>query len=716
MERFEQLKNSFSNVGTVVFYKHHKYIPLEGASQLDPELFRSSLVKYHGSSSNFPGINFAEYGFDYFPEKDKFSGRLLISDLDSSSQSLIGCEISDTDKIEKVLFPTLVDEDTDNFYEYFGSLLINGRMLYFFECPELYQTIEIYEDVIDSNILGEHDKFYEYNYLKTTGRPNIISPAIIINLGPDPEAWNNPEDFYFDSDPRKDRRNRKLEYTSLEFSRLCDEIYSSKVVCFFLSTNGNVLDFNVSYASWDKNRDPARNKWKTEIRNDEYYGLLKNTHSILKSNGTGWFDTRSDTLVGTKTINQSLCPLLSNKLDRLRRTQKNYYSPYRIYSKGEITTYKVLLPSGSYEPYVVESLIQGNIGNDPLLSGAWILRDKFLDFVTNIIYIDLNPVSSGSIVNPGNQITVRGDSNFDFNITEGLGYYFTGVSILGPGDETIDLTSGDDYVFTLQETETEYNKTVTINSWGAYIDPESERYTNHLIFNFEQTFSVLKIQAKKDGVIYPYSEWPVVFPSDVFDMTLKINGSVVQPDSNGYVYITNPELNPGVELDLSGSLIKRNIESSYRIGNEKLTKIININSDVAYDTVDFAKAEYTINLERVERILSIRPMGLEIICDVSGLVTVDYNSSYTVSFRVISEDTQVIMPIPRVDLINFGYDSEGRMVKYENDITFNTIPDQLFLELDGVVTATASLSLGDDGKYHLVLNGILENTIVQICI
>ena len=129
-------------------------------------------------------------------------------------------------------------------------MTVNSRKLYFFECPENYQTIEIYEDVLDSNILGEEGGFIEYKYLKLLGRTDIIKPSIIINLGPPPEAYNNPTEFYFPSDPRIDRENRKsLEYTTIEYSRLCDEIFSSKVVCFFLSTNGNILDFNLSYST-----------------------------------------------------------------------------------------------------------------------------------------------------------------------------------------------------------------------------------------------------------------------------------------------------------------------------------------------------------------------------------------------------------------------------------------------------------------------------------
>lgn len=713
MERVEKLNNSFSNIGTVVFYKHHKYIP-ESLDMLPEGIdFSASMVKYHGSTNNFPGIDFSEYDFSYLIEKYKFRNRLFISDLDTESSELVGRNIEDTDKISKILFPTLVNEDTENPYDYFGSLTVNSRKLYFFECPENYQTIEIYEDVLDSNILGEEGGFIEYRYLKLLGRTDIIKPSIIINLGPPPEAYNNPTEFYFPSDPRIDRENRKsLEYTTIEYSRLCDEIFSSKVVCFFLSTNGNILDFNLSYSSWDGNVNPARNKWKTELRNDEYYDLLKNLNPIIKSDGSTWFDTRTETILGTDTIKNSLCPLMSGKLDRLKGTQKNYYSPYRTYSKGDITTFRVLLPTGVYESYTVESLIQGNIGNDPLLSSAWILRDKILDFFNSIIYISSNPISSGSIIDPGTQITVRGNSIVDFSISEGLGYFFTGLSIIDRTGETIDLVQSDDYTFTLQDTDTEYNKIVNISSWGSYIDPESDRFTDHLVFNFEPSPTVIKITAKKDGIIYHYSDWASIFTPETFGVIFKLGDSIIQGDVNGddlYLYIDNPQLNPTLKLEFTGSLVKPSIESRYRIGNRKYSKLIDIeSSQEATDIIDFNEAEYTINLESVERYLSVRGVGRYIKCYTPGFVTVDYGSTYTVTFKVLQDFGFII------SLVNFRYDENDRLVKYDNEVILNSSPSQDHLELNNQISVSASISQEDDGKYYLVLSGIKENTMIQI--
>ena len=83
----DKRNSSFSRVGTVVFYKPgedsgFRYLP-ESIDQIPLEFrdnYKASMVMYHGSTSNFPGIDFAEYDFSYFPEKYKFKETLLRSE------------------------------------------------------------------------------------------------------------------------------------------------------------------------------------------------------------------------------------------------------------------------------------------------------------------------------------------------------------------------------------------------------------------------------------------------------------------------------------------------------------------------------------------------------------------------------------------------------------------------------------------------------------
>jgi hypothetical protein len=728
--------SSFSRIGTVVFYKSgnngFKFLP-DDINQIPPKFrdnYKASLVMYHGSTNNFPSINFAEYDFSYFPEKGKFNNTLLISELDNESGILVGRDIEDTDKIGKILFPTLVDEETDNPYKYFGSLLVGGKTMYFFECLEDYYEIEIYEDILNSNIPGI-DEFINYRYLEISGQSEgAIEPSTIIKLGPERDAYNNPVSFYYEKDPLKNRVERiSKEYTALEYSKLCDEIFSKKIICYILSANldtkkdesGNILctdNLNVAFSAFQNNINPLRNKWKYDLRNDEYYNLLLDNPGFENSSDI-WMDRKSGAILGNTTIDSSLCPIKNNKISRLKRTQKDYYSPYRIYSKGEDTIYKVLDTDGNSVVYTIESLCNGNIGNDPLLSPEWILKDRFLDFFTNIIYISQNPMSSGSSIDPGVQITVDSNSKVKFSISDGLGYSFSGLSIIDVSGNTIDLTEDVDYTYVLDDTNTEYNKTVIITSWDQFIDQTSLRYTNNLVFNFEPVSSVIKILAKKGDTIYHYNEWASAFSTSEFDLGIKINGQTIQSgegspiftDTDMYLFIDNPETNPTVELDFSGTLIKNAIKSKYRIGNRKYTKTIAIDNDKAIDKVDFASAEYVIDMEAVKKKLSIRADKDLVACDITGLQTINLGSDFTIPFRLTKPDQYNFL----VSIINFYYDSDGRIVKCENEVTLSTSPYFTQLKLNEVTTVEIEIDRQDNSyTYDLTLSGITENVMIYI--
>ena len=344
--KIDKNNKEFSNVGTVVFYKRHKFFPSDRSEFIVDgtyDDYKAVAVKYHGSKNNFPGIDFAEYDFSYIVEKYKFGNRLLLTDLDSVSSELVGRDISDTDKIGKILFPTLVNEESNNPYDFFGSLYINGDTIYFFECLEDWSTIEIYEDIIDSNVPGSNE-FIEYSYLRLQDPipEGLIIPSVVINLGPSRICYNNPTDLYFPQDPLRNRQNREdsdgepiEKYSSIEYSKICDELTSKKVVCLFLSSvsTGDVETFNISFAAWNNNSNPARNKWKYDLRNDEFYNFHNNLGVIEKTN-IGWEDRKAGTILGTSSIDSSMCPIKNTKISRLQRLQKDYYSPYRKYCKG----------------------------------------------------------------------------------------------------------------------------------------------------------------------------------------------------------------------------------------------------------------------------------------------------------------------------------------------------------------------------------------------
>ena len=730
-----RLSDNFSEIGTVVFYRRHKFFPQNFRDITDGRgVFKSDLIKYHGSDKNFPSLDFAEYNFSYFPDKYKFNNSLFLSELDYESAEIIGRDIKDTSKVGDVLFPTLVEEETNNPYNYFGSLIVGGRLLYFFECPEEYATIEIYESILSSNIIGGSE-FIEYEYLRLSGEDmsNIVSPAAIINLGPSNIVFNNPTELYYPNDPMKSRANRKdengeiKEYSTLEYSRLYDEITSKKVISFFLSPNSDTLEFNVSYSAWEYSSNPLRNKWKYDLRNDEFFSILDNPNNLDKK-GDIVIDNRSGTILGNSSIPNSLCPIRENKLSKLSRYQSNYYSPYRKYYKGENTIYNVPQENGIFKSYVFESLVNGNIGNDPLLSPAWILRDRFLDFLTNIIYISTNPEETGSVIDPGTQITVRGTSVVDFSISEGVGYKFSGVSIINKDNDTIDLIENENYTYTLEDTDTEYLKTVRIDSWGSYIDPgdinnPNPMYTSNLVFNFIPSPSILKITVNKDNNIYSYSDWEtigitsLVVRLDGIELSLgDENSPLAIVDGNMYLFISNPISNPVIEIEVSGDVLTNNVVSNYRIGSHKYTKTIEFSDNTVSDIVNFSDAEWILNLSSRTRYISLRHDS-QIVCSIPGLVSVEYGSTFVIPFKSIVYSIDYLFPYV-IDIVNFDYDENDRLYKYDNDILINYYPYSGELILNGNSVANIVVDVdpnSENGRtYDLILSNITENIMIQI--
>ena len=712
--KLNTLKSDFSNVGTVVFYKHHKYIPDEldqipVEERLD-ENFTSDLVKYHGSSSNFPALDFAEYDFSYIIDKYKFDNKLAITELDEYSRNLVGRNIEDTDKIGKVLFPTLVEEDS-NTYDYFGSLNVSNKMLYFFECPEDYYTIEIYEDIIDSNVEGG-TSFIEYQYLMLNGVENIITPSLIITLGPEREAYNNPTDFYYDTDPMISRSNRdKLNYDTLEYSKLVDELFSKKVICLFLSTNNDTVDFNIAYSAWKNNTNSHRNKWEYSVRNDEYYKVKKNVDMVEK-NYSMFLDRKSDTILGNKIYNNFESPIKNKKLQKLVN-QTQYYSPYRCYNKGEITKYKTT--TGEIE---WESLVDGNIGNNPLTSPSWILSNKFLDFLTNVVYITTNPNNTNSVLVPGNQITVTNNQVVNFSLICGLGYSLGGIDLITPEEEIIPLIEGSDYTHTIEETTTSYNEYVTISNWADLIDLEShERYS--LRFNFNERQSTVILKAIKGGTIYPYSEWEDEFGIDNLSVVAKLNGETVSINQEtGQIDIQNPQLQPELSLEFSGYYQKNEIVSNYRIGAEKTRKTIAIENDIANDTVDFADAEYVIDVSSIQKRVNVKCGSPKINLSINT-VLYDYGSSnHIIDFEVIPEE----MRFNTLKINGFYYNDQGRMERYPFTLPIDYSESPQTFELlkyqDDPESIIATITLEVDGEneqlYHLGINNIVENLAIVI--
>lgn len=760
-------KQDFSGIGTAVFYKKHKFfpediniIPEEERSELN---FTSDLVKYHGSSNNFPSINFAEYDFSYLVNKYKFDNKLLITELDRKSQELIGKNIDDTNKIEKILFPTLIDSEEEQI-KYFGSMKINDRNIFFFEIPNDYDKIEIYDDVLNSNTDINGESFIEYEYLELSGlyEETRIIPSIVIYLGPENKYLNNPTNMYYEDDPMRTlsyRREAGGERKSdVVYSRLIDEILGKKVVYLLLATNDTVIDFNIALSAWNNNDNSNRNKWKYNIRNDEYYNI-KNNVGIVEEDNNIYLDKKSDTILGNYAITSS-CPIKTKKLNRLycdiysetklyslgeeasylnqiwasnisnnlgnypeenspywtlknKEYPSQYYSPYRKYMKGEITKYLIDPESNKY--MVWESLVNDNINNDPLLSPSWILSKKFLDFETHIIYISTNPNNTGSILNPNTQITVNSASNVTFNIEEGLGYIYNSVNLIGPNNDIIDLEEGVDYTYTEINTEDEYSKSVNISDWSEIIDDESDKYSTNIVFNFVKSPSILNLKFEEGGTIYNLYEIQNLFTNG-FNLNVYIGGVSYQIPENGQLTISDPETNPDIFINYSGELNLRKVISNYRIGSNFGSEIIPFSENSINNIVNFSEATYTFYLESRKREILIRIKNNKLLMNGSYIenydienqsLEVNYGDSYILTFFAYNS------PVIYID--SFYRNDNNEIVKNENTLDLTNYP-QYNAEVigNGDTTLINFERLEEDGTFKLSTNSVNNNLIIYL--
>lgn len=752
-------KSDFKGIGTAVFYKRHKFfpsdfniIPEEERNELN---FISDLVKYHGSNQNFPSINFAEYDFSYLVNKYKFDNKLLITELDRYSQELIGKNIDDTSKIEKILFPTLVDDVSNNELSYFGSLKVNNRNIFFFDTPENYDKIEIYDGVLNSNI-GE-DYFIEYDYLKLSGlyENTRIIPPIVLYLGPENTLLNNPSNMYYDGDVLKGIKNREeaggKRINDLEYSRLIDEMFGMKIVYLLLTTSNNsVLDFNVALNAWNNNNNPDRNKWKYNIRNDEYYSA-KNNIEIVKNDHNIYIDKKSDTILGNYTID-SLCPIKTKKLNKLycqdySETKEyslgeevnylnqiwtsnisfnignypgegsnywslsdseyigQYYSPYRKYMKGEKTKY--LIDPESNKFMVWESLTDNNLGNDPLLSPKWILSKKLLDFKTNIIYLYTNPNNTGSVLNPNTQVTVYSSTNVDFTIDEGLGYVFDKMSLINKDNTVIELVPGVDYTYTEFISENTYNKYVSINDWSEIINIDSIKYSDSLIFNFTESPSILNLKFSKDGVIYNLSEIQNLYVNG-FNLDVYIGGSFYAIPTNGKLVIAHPELRPNISFNFSGTMVLQKIVSNSRLGSTFTTSNISFNNNVASSVVNFSESTYTFFLVSEKREVITR-LDKHYYNQGNQTQSVDYGSYYSLNF------TTAIGAHPYIHIYSFHRDEYGNLIKFDGSDTTITQVQQYNVEVVGPEETTlVNFEQVGNNSFRLFTNNINNNLLIYL--
>lgn len=413
---------------TVVYYSHgggskyatSKFYPRGiKASSLDEvrgdilETSISTKVLYYGSSVQFPHIDFSEYDFKFDIDKGKYNSDLKIINASEKTRELVGKDVEELEKLEKVIFPTLSTQDIENSYEYFGSMKINNQLLYLLEAGEYINKIEVYEEIIDKNCeLG----FVDYDILKQIeGDHEFKEPKYCIYLGPLYEDARNTEEMYYDGYlPNPDTTSTITSES--EWKKLNEEITGSKIIWIYITSDSESVSssVNISSSSWRLDINPARNKNRVTLRNDDFYKGLKETRNIMEENGY-YFDAASKTMLGVVSNNESgfLNYLRGKKLEKK-------YSPNVTYSK---------LDEVEFKGEVYLSVTDNNIGNYPSITSNWILKSSYLlEGDVNGIVVSIYPEESKCDVNPGSVfLNDNTKTDIEFSIIEAGEYEFSKI-------------------------------------------------------------------------------------------------------------------------------------------------------------------------------------------------------------------------------------------------------------------------------------------------
>ena len=623
------INESSGDVGTAVFYRWHQFIP-KNTVILGPDRetllnsCKADKVQYKGSRSKASSGDFSEYNFLFDLEKEKFNDQFLINLLNNKSKELVGKKLDDLEKVEKILFPTCIDEEGDYTEEFFGSTLISNQTFITLEAdgagvnnkPGIWK-IELYEEGITSN--NSNGGFIEEELLDTniTTYEKTASPIITITLGPGPEVKNNSTDMYFSYDPQLTEKEKNERLSLSEYKKLTEEITMYKVVWLLLALDNSVTSINLSYKSWIDSINPNRNMKDYIIRNDEYYSTRNQVNIIEKAKDYNyWHDKNSETLVGNKEITTH--PILDRKLRKVRRNS-SIYSPFVEYNLGDRIT---------YDGRTWESLCSNNKGNSPTISNYWTLSSNINNIFTSRVVIIINP-DIGGYSNPGGSITVNTNSLVDFRIFENPGY---SINEENPCSYEIDSPE-ENYILTVSRDPNLGNQiTLSVSNWVNAIR------TGKLYINFIPVYSTISLSMSDGTGTVSYDQWETQYSDD----TLKLYKFIVNGVEN------NPNFNENNELtayngDEIGFIFKefkkyslKDITLTYlsSTGETKTRtitpEVLEDNSVKVTDIVDYSSSTYTLNV--VPKVLTVyvsESNGFEV-SNVIGRVT--YGENYNLYF------------------------------------------------------------------------------------
>ncbi len=673
--------NNFTDIGTAVFYSK---------DSISKKTY--SKVLFRSSSSSLYNMSFSEYDFSYNIEKDKFNDKFLINNIGNKTLNLFNESSNTLEKLEKIIFPTLGNEDWEENNKYFGTTLINNQVFALFFAEAGISKIELYKDFIkkNTNYIYDRENKSEYNFidietLKSLNLTSTSIPYFTIFLGETDE---------------EDIENNLVLKKELE-----DEVNCEKAVWMLISSNDKVKEVNLSYKSWIDSINPNRNTNKYLVRNDEYWSTKNHVEIVNKLDNIDiYVDSTSDTLLGNSKINDEKLLILNKKKSRVnlfknKRSDYPDFYKYATYKKGDRVYY-------SGELY--ESLSNNNFNELPIISTKWVLANVLSTIKSIRVIVSVYP-QVGGISDPIGVISIPSiDSHTSFHIKPYPGYILNEkMPCLTSTNPLVPLPSGGVYDYNVPE------NIIIVSNWEKVLE------TNQLFFNFKFIGTKINLFAEIDNSIVEYKNWISVFNENNF----YIERLIVDEGDNQTIY-DNPTIDGNSSLviktgkraeiiipELTLYSISEVLMEYDNPGDNQLSIIYpyskNTENTIVLDKAVFTTANMILKLEKKKVIASIvQYEGFEI---SNNSLKVD--SSGIVEFKFIENE---IGPT-------------GKPLKYfkevileddkGNSLSINSISANGGIHDFGLSTVSLSVnnSIGpSEGVYTLRIVNIFYNTKIKI--
>lgn len=675
--------NNFTDIGTAVFYS---------TDSISKKTY--SKVLFRSSSSLLYNMNFSEYDFSYNIEKNKFNDKFLINNIGNKTVNLFNSSPSTLEKLEKIIFPTLGNEDWEVNNKYFGTTLINNQVFALLFAEAGISKIELYKDFIkkNTNYIYDRENISEYNFIDIeTIKELNVSPTSI------------PYFTILLGETDEDVENNLVLKKELE-----DEVSCEKAVWMLISSNDKVKEVNLSYKSWIDSINPNRNMNKYLVRNDEYWSTKNHVEIVNKLDNIDIFvDSTSNTLLGNTKINNEKLLILNKKksrVDLFKSKKSDYpdYYKYTTYKKGDKVYY-------SGELY--ESLSNNNFNELPIISTKWILANVLSTIKSIRIIVSVYP-QVGGISDPIGVISIPSiDSDTSFHIKPYPGYVLNEkIPCLISTNPLVPLPSGGVYDYNVPD------NIIIVSNWEKVLE------TNQLFFNFKFIGTKINLFAEIDNSVVEYKNWISVFNENNFFIEKLIIGKGENQiiynnptiDGNSSLVIKTNERAEIVIPELTMYSISEVLMEYDNPGENQPSTIYpfskNTENTIVLDNAVFTTAKMTLKLEKKKVVASIIQFdGFEI---SNNSLKVD--SSGTVEFKFIENEVGPTgKPLKYFKEVILE-DDKG------NSLSINSISANGGIHDFGLSTVSLSVVNGDinpgpsEGVYTLRIVNIFYNTTIKI--